>query len=186
MEVILIRHTKVHNPRSVCYGQSDIGLASSFENEKDNIISKLTLTGQFTVYSSPAQRCTRLAETITSTYKVDTRLQEVNFGDWENTPWQDIPQLQLTPWMEDFVTIQPPNGESFQDLHTRVKEFITELQQNDFDKVIVITHAGVIRSILCDSLGIPLVNAFRLTIDYGSLSKLIFSDYPPQLKSLNL
>lgn len=186
MEVILIRHTKVNNPASVCYGQSDIELASSFENEKDSILSKLTLTDQFTIYSSPAQRCTRLAQSIASTYKIDTRLQEVNFGDWENTPWQDIPQLQLKPWMEDFVTIKPPNGESFIDLHTRVKEFIAELQQNKLDKVILITHAGVIRSILCDSMGIPLVNAFRLTIDYGSISKLIFSDYPPQLHSLNL
>lgn len=186
MEVILIRHTKVNNPTSVCYGQTDIGLASSFENEKDSILSKLTLTDPFTVYSSPAKRCTRLAESIVCTYKVDTRLQEMNFGDWENTPWQDIPQPQLTLWMEDFVTIQTPHGESFLDLHKRVKEFITELQQSESDKVILITHAGVIRSILCDSLGIPLVNAFRLTIDYGSISKLIFSDYPPQLKSMNL
>ena len=33
MEVIFIRHTSVDVPRGVCYGQSDVPLRNSFEQE---------------------------------------------------------------------------------------------------------------------------------------------------------
>ena len=97
----------------------------------------------------------------------------MNFGVWEQTPWQDIPQETIQPWMDDFVNYRVPEGENFLDVQTRVVSFWEEmLQQEQAEKVIISTHSGVIRTLLCVVLDIPLKNAFRLDLHYGTVSKL--------------
>ena len=80
--------------------------------------------------------------------------------------------------MNDFVTVKTPNGESFEGLSARVKEFWEEIlvflnnENNTNKNIAIITHAGVIRAILALVLGFPLENAFRLEINYGGICVL--------------
>lgn len=185
MDVLLIRHTPVHISKSVCYGQSDIPLAPTFEADAQNVLSKVQLHPNCVVYSSPLQRCIRLAEKFSRVYTTDTRLLELNFGAWENLSWEQIPIQELNLWMADFVNMCPPDGESMHMLHQRVCAFLVELQASNHKQVIVITHAGVIRSILCECLGIPLTNAFRLQIDYGSVSRIVYNNQLPTASYIN-
>ncbi|WP_258932608.1 histidine phosphatase family protein [Flavobacterium oreochromis] len=115
------------------------------------------------MYSSPLKRCTQLAEYCYSKEKIilDNRLKEMNFGKWELQPWDAILEEELNPWMADFVTIQVPMGESFQILYKRVVNFLYSLSQLSSDEPIVIfTHAGVIRSLICYLENQPLEQAF--------------------------
>jgi alpha-ribazole phosphatase len=185
MDVLLIRHTPVQIAKSVCYGQSDIPLAPTFEANAQNVLSKVQVQPGGAVYSSPLQRCIRLAEKFSRVYTTDTRLLELNFGVWENQSWEQIPIQELNPWMADFVNNCPPGGESMHMLHQRVCAFLDELQASNYNQVIVITHAGVIRSILCECLGIPLTNAFRLHIDYGSVSRIVYNNQLPTVSYTN-
>ena len=89
--------------------------------------------------------------------------------------WDDINQEELNKWMTDFVNEKTPAGECFTDLHQRVKEFFDEiiiLHNSEKETVVIITHAGVIRSILCQVLDIPLRNAFKIPIDLGGITKI--------------
>ncbi|UKJ06290.1 alpha-ribazole phosphatase [Solitalea lacus] len=174
MDIYLIRHTEVNIAKGICYGQSDLDVLQDSVQQTSEQLS-LLLPQNKTLYSSPLKRCKTLASHLTNQVLFDDRLMEMNFGDWELQDWNNINQAELNPWMEDFVNIQVPNGESFVQLHGRTVDFINELINNQEKQIVIITHAGVIRSWLCEVLGIPLKNAFKLAIDYGSVSKLSFN-----------
>ncbi|MFD2890788.1 alpha-ribazole phosphatase [Flavobacterium chuncheonense] len=171
MEVYLVRHTETVCEKGICYGQADVSINEPYEPLFEEI--KLALPKETLVVSSPLQRCTRLAHYITGQpIKTDSRLMEMNFGSWELQNWNDIPEFELTPWMQDFVSVQVPNGESFTQLYQRVVSFINDLKALTNDKVILITHAGVIRSFLCYHQNLPLKDAFQNKVAFGEIIKI--------------
>ena len=78
--------------------------------------------------------------------------------------------------MSNFVTHKVPNGEAFSDLIQRVDSFLEQLKNIGQKQVALVCHAGIIRAMLVKALNIPSENAFRLSIDYGSVSKLSYSE----------
>lgn len=177
MDLYLIRHTSVAVPRSVCYGQSDVDLGETYETEKARIQSLLPAGPLAEVWASPLSRCRRLAEDLHPQPRFDDRLKEFHFGDWELLPWNDIPAERLDPWMADFVNVRVPNGEHFQEFYERVTTFWQDtihplLTAEPPSSVALVTHGGVIRCLLCLFLDLSLRSAYRLHLDYGSVSRV--------------
>lgn len=175
MELYLIRHTTPDIADGVCYGQSDIELADSFPDELKVLQSKLPVEDTaFQVYSSPLRRCSRLASKLSvGTIITDDRLMELDFGDWEGREWNDINREELSEWMKDFVETECRGGESYRRLYGRVTAWWKEIVKKEQEKILTVTHAGVIRCLLSHALGLPLENSFRLQVNYGSISKVI-------------
>jgi alpha-ribazole phosphatase len=172
MEIFLVRHTETICEKGICYGQADVDIRDPYLHIFQEIKAQLP-TGA-SVYSSPLMRCKKMAEFISKDITFDKRLMEMNFGNWELQPWNDIPVEEIKPWMDNFVTVRVPNGESFEDLHERVGEFYSELLQKKVDKIILICHAGSIRSILSRYHKTNLVDAFSFySINYGEVIKII-------------
>jgi alpha-ribazole phosphatase len=173
MDIYLIRHTKTDVPKGLCYGRTDVPLADSFPEDLQILKQKLPiLTNDCLVYSSGLGRCVQLAEQLSEKVQRDERLLEVNFGDWENQRFDELPQDLVKQWTSQFVTVPPPNGECFADLCQRVGEFWQELITHDVKQVLIVTHAGVIRALLAHLLNLPPANAFQFKVDYGSVHKL--------------
>lgn len=178
MEIYLVRHTETICEKGICYGQSDVNLAEPFESVFENILSQLP--SEAIIFSSPLQRCVTLAKYIQNnikaiSYEEDNRLMEMNFGDWEMKNWNAIPQDQLNPWMEDFVNIKVLNGESFVELHERTNDFLSEKKSKPTETpLIIITHAGIIRSFLCHHSALPLKDAFQNKVAFGEVIKIDF------------
>jgi alpha-ribazole phosphatase len=176
MEVYLVRHTETVCEKGVCYGQSDVQIKEPYGTVFQSIVSQLPTDA--ILYSSPLIRCSLLAEHILQNKEIDSiskddRLMEMNFGDWELKNWNEIPRAILDPWMNDFVSVRVPNGESFIEVYDRVWDFMNYVKQNKPEKpIIIVTHSGVIRSILCKINNIPLQDAFKNTIDYGVVIKI--------------
>lgn len=172
MEIYLIRHTQVIGGKTICYGQSNPALATTFLEEATIFKAKLpTYFDQ--VYSSTLVRCAHLAKELGyKNAQLNYSLMEVNFGEWEGKPWAEIPPKELDPWMADFVNIAPPQGESLADMHIRVCEFIEKLRLQPHKKVLIITHAGVIRNIFSHILKIPLNQIFKISVAHGEVFKL--------------
>lgn len=176
MEVYLVRHTETVCEKGICYGQSDVGIREPYDAIFESIMNQLPQDA--ILYSSPLQRCTILAKHIQKSSKIesiieDSRLMEMNFGDWELKSWDAIPREVLDPWMEDFVTVNVPNGESFVDLDYRVREFMdNDILKTHSKPIIIVAHSGVIRSILCKINNIPLQEAFNSSLDYGTVIKI--------------
>jgi alpha-ribazole phosphatase len=177
MEIYLVRHTETICEKGICYGQTDVALAEPFEIVFENIISQLPK--EAAIFTSPLQRCVILAKHIQSkiktiSYQEDARLMEMNFGDWEMKNWNDIPPDQLNPWMKDFVNVRAANGESFVELHERTDAFLVEQVSKKTDlPIIIVAHAGILRSFLCHQSSLPLKDAFQNKIDFGQVIKIL-------------
>jgi alpha-ribazole phosphatase len=176
MEVYLVRHTETVCEKGICYGQSDVKIMEPYDAVFQSVLNQLPQDAM--LYSSPLLRCVLLANYIKdnseiTSIKEDSRLMEMNFGDWEMKNWDVIPPDDFTLWMTDFVNVRVPNGESFTDLHDRVIGFINnELQTINSKPVIIVAHAGVIRSFLCKISDLPLKDAFQNKVDFGAVIKI--------------
>ena len=176
MELYLVRHTTPDIAPGICYGQSDIGVKHTFEDEVAALRPKIAHIEEASFHSSPLQRCLLLAQAVAGgrhEIQQDARLKELNFGDWELQSWDDIPRGLLDEWADEHVKLAPPNGESFHQLSLRVQAFVEQLTQQGAGVHVAFTHAGVIRALTGFALGLPLSNVFRLHIDYASVTKLI-------------
>ena len=174
MEIYLVRHTTPLVEKGICYGQTDLGLADSWPKEFKQLKTLLPKSID-QVYTSPLQRCTLFAKELSTKPVEDKSLLELHFGDWELKAWDDIPKDQLGIWMRDYVNVTPPGAEPFQNLIERTQFFLDQIKVNHFEKVALITHAGVIRALLGKVLGMAPKDYFKLKIDYGSVSKVQFS-----------
>ncbi len=180
MQVFLIRHTTPDVGKDICYGKSDIDLATTFLEEQSNIREILGESCRFdAVYSSPLNRCLTLANSLSDQEPiVDDRLIELSFGEWELTQWSAINRQQLDFWMDDFVTRAPPQGESLQSVYQRTEFFIQHLLDQNLETAAVVTHAAVIRCFWTYLTEIPLANAFRVGVEYGDVFSISLSTDP--------
>jgi broad specificity phosphatase PhoE len=123
--------------------------------------------------ASPLQRARQTAEIMRAAlglapgdYRVDRRLREIGFGEWEGLTLRDVraraPQAlaarERNKW--DFV---PPGGESYAQVALRMRECYDELPGN----TVVIAHGGTARALIA-VLGIaPPAEAPAIDIGQG-------------------
>jgi len=187
MEVYLVRHTEVAVGKEYCYGISDVDLAQGFESQLRDVKNKLASTNFSTAYTSPLKRCKLLADVLVKSAVEEQALLEMSLGEWELHKWSEIDQAILDEWMKDFVNMAPPGADNFLDFSMKSVMFFDEMAkkiQSD-SKVLLVTHSGVIRSIVCHVLNLPLSNAFHFEIDYGSVTRIDVMDGSYRLKYLN-
>ena len=124
---------------------------------------------------TPAPRSAAAAwrKSFGAPFTTDPRLHELDFGDWEGRPWDDLPRPPLDRWCADFVNTSPPHGETFTELAARAEDFVSDLARSDpAGTVIAVTHAGVIRALLAPRRGLPLTDAFTIAVPPGSVHSL--------------
>lgn len=197
MNVYLVRHTSVDVPRGICYGQSDVPLKETFPQEAGAVKCRLqhlvykgilpdnnSCTAGFpeemhagepllsfdAVYTSPLDRCTRLAEFCGYGNAVkEPRILELNFGEWEMQEYKEIKDPHLEVWFEDWINVRTTGGESFMDQYGRVSAFLQELKGKGLENVLLFCHGGVLACAKVLGGKIDPSEAFSTLDDYGSI-----------------
>jgi len=172
MKLTLVRHTAVDVPKGICYGKTDVPLASTFLDEMETIRQKIGSSTFDCVISSPLARCTQLAELIVPGQRVsiDHRLCELDFGDWEMTGWDSIFVSQEgKAWFADYVNTRCLNGESFSDQIARTRSFLMAIRMSGYKNVLLLTHAGSIRAMMCLLQDMAPQEAFNTPLSYGQI-----------------
>jgi alpha-ribazole phosphatase len=173
MEIYLIRHTKPDIAKGICYGQTDLDVVASFEAEAAAIQTHIPDSIR-EVHSSPLQRCSKLASYLFPDREIafHDHLMEIHCGDWEMQAWDAIPAADIQPWMDDFVQVTIPGGESYITLFDRVVARFEAIAASGVPAVIV-AHGGVIRSILAHISSTPLIDSFTaFSLHYGCVVRL--------------
>ncbi len=173
MDIYLIRHTTPDIDRSICYGQTDLALKNTFEEESQIILDQLPNWFD-RIYSSPLIRCHSLAQSIPSAQViVEPRLKELSFGEWEMQPWKAIPETELNHWKQHFVDQAPPKGESMMDLQNRVMSWWEEIRSEVVSPVGIVAHFAVIRVFMAALQNTSLQDVFNQErMEYGAVFKL--------------
>ncbi|MCC5809363.1 MAG: alpha-ribazole phosphatase family protein [Ectothiorhodospiraceae bacterium] len=119
------------------------------------------------ILSSDLQRCLRFAETLAEERRlpltVDARFREMHFGDWEALRADDIPdRAALQAFWADPDGHTPPGGESVPTLITRVNTALDQiLERHRGQRILLVSHAGVIHAVIARTLGINMAAAMR-------------------------
>ncbi|MBR5736172.1 MAG: alpha-ribazole phosphatase family protein [Bacteroidales bacterium] len=174
MEIILIRHTSVDVPAGTCYGQTDVPLKDSFEQEA--AVTKAALEEYGPVdfaYTSPLSRCTRLAEYCGYPHAVrDRRILEIDFGEWEMKLFDEIDDPHLQEWFADHINTPVTGGESFMMQYLRVSDFLEELRLKPYRRVVVFAHGGVLVSALIHAGLVNPDEGFAALPPYGGIVRI--------------
>lgn len=185
-EIILIRHSSLAVPRGVCYGFSNIDVSHNFVYEAEWLREKLQDFECDLVYCSSLQRCVKLAvEVFDSPIHATEGLKEVNYGEWEGKTWEEIDVKGDNLWMYENINNKPPNGESFLDLQKRVVKVLEEVFARSEERIAIVCHGGVIRSVLSHLLKSPLENTRSFHIHYAGFVKFICTNEGWRLSELN-
>ncbi|WDP91718.1 MAG: histidine phosphatase family protein [Desulfobacter sp.] len=124
------------------------------------------------VYTSALTRCRETAATSCpgSVPAVDTRLNEIDLGDWDGQSFDRIKSGHPALFEQrgrEIYNFRPPGGESFKDLFDRVSPFFNQLPITSH--TLVVTHAGVIRAMRCFWAGESMEKLLTFKTGYSQL-----------------
>jgi alpha-ribazole phosphatase/probable phosphoglycerate mutase len=140
-----------------------------------------------TIISSPLCRCREFAQQLSKKLSlpitIDDRLKEVGFGAWEGQSAEMLRMQDdaiLKRFYHDPINNRPANAEPLECFSRRVDEALqTAIQSHQGQHILIVTHAGVIRSALASILGAPLGSMYRLSIATASLSRIQLEEQRP-------
>lgn len=136
------------------------------------------------IVASDLSRCADLARRVGETTGVDVvvsdQLREQDMGAWEGKTWAELSRVDgaaVTAYWDDYVDARPPDGESLRDLSERVVRYWGE-QVDDWTgkRVVVVTHIGVLRVLMCSFLGVELGEALRFAPAAASHTSLLLAE----------
>ncbi len=189
--IYLLRHGEIQGTSEKRFiGQIDIPLNERGVEQAENWKKELSGLVIHKIYSSDLARCMDTARIIAGEQKAihfSEKLREISLGEWEGLLREDVKKSYPTEWEKrglDF-SYRPPGGESFYDLKERVVPFFEEIAASNHRNIIIITHGGVIRVILCHILGMPLERLFSLSQDYSGMNLIDNTNKSFQLVTMN-
>lgn len=174
MKVYLVRHTSVDVPSGTCYGQTDVPLRASFEEEAAVCREAIRRIGiDFTrVYASPLSRCTRLAAYCGfPDAERDDRLKEMHMGEWEMQRFDEITDPRIQEWYQDYLRVRTTGGESFMDVLARVSDFLDHLDRTS-GPVLIFAHGGVLVAAQVYAGKVRLEDAMKALPPYGGMVEI--------------
>lgn len=181
----LIRHAIVaENARAVLYGVMDVELCPHSLLEQAPMYASLAkrLPRPAAWMVTPLQRTRRTAEAIfhagypRAQWHVEPGLIEQNLGRWQGLPHAELPPRLTEPAHQFWpiaATEQPPGGESFEAVVTRVGAVMERLADAHAGRdVIAVSHGGTIRAAVAHALRIGAHNALHLSVTNLGLTRL--------------
>ena len=187
--IILVRHGETRgNIEGKAQGHFDAPLTDKGVRQAQALAKRLANTDFGAVYSSDLQRAVHTAEAILnnrSGIEIQRRpeLRELNYGDYENTPWSDHGDedptfFKLRIEWETRPRAKYPGGESATDLWQRVGDFAHELLANHPQKstILVVGHGGSLQALLAHFLALRITDQWRFQFDNTSIS--IIKEHP--------
>lgn len=168
-----LRHGEVTGAAHVYRGRSDAPLTPHGLRQMHDALAALPHWGA--VVSSPARRCLDFARAIAAERRIDCTVDpdwhELDFGAWENLR-PDEAALRDTDAHAAFVRDPrrhpPPDGETLDALDARVSAALTRLGDTARIPTLVVAHAGVMRAVLAQVLGLPDSHRAYIALTPGS------------------
>lgn len=192
--ILLVRHCSTGREYSGRYiGSSDIEADAA---ALDNIHA---LTDQIASYApehcfhSSMMRARQTAEKINRRLSLilteDKNLCEIDFGRWEKCSFQEISEKDpdlVKQWAKGNADFTFPQGEEISLFRRRVQKIGNQIAKSTEKTVLVVTHGGVIRTMICQLLGLSPDNYLIFDIKPASLAVVEMWNGKGILTGLNL
>ncbi|MBM7623593.1 alpha-ribazole phosphatase [Sporohalobacter salinus] len=193
-EIILVRHGEtLWNRESRFQGLTDIELSSEGIEQTEKLAERFVGSELDVIYTSDLQRASKTAEIVAKHHGLhtneETKFREADFGVWEGLTFEEIKEQdgdKLDAWLKDPVTVQTPEGETFEEVQKRAKNRLNEIKaKHEDEQILIVAHGGTIRALLVDLLGMPLNNFWRIQQDNTAVNVVKFYDEDPIVSLIN-
>ena len=188
MQLHLIRHPRPAVAPGICYGQTDLGLAEPAAEVAARL--RPLLPERYTLHASPLQRARLLAEQLGAP-RLDERLREMHFGDWEGVAFDTLGRA-IDDWAADPLGFRAPGGESAREMAARVLHWLDEVLgaargsgEAGEPALVVVAHGGPLRAIAGHLLGLPPERWLALDFGCGQVTRLDVESWGVALRWFN-
>jgi alpha-ribazole phosphatase len=172
-EILFVRHAQTDMAGRFC-GHSDPELNALGRLQLSQLLEELRVEKIGEVYSSDLRRARQTASEVAREFGVSlsvrSSLREIDFGEWEGLCWEKIEARDgeyARRWMEEYPQLSAPGGERFCDFERRVLDEVDSLcEKAKSRKIAVVTHAGVMRVVLCALHGCSEEDSWEKTRSY--------------------
>lgn len=127
------------------------------------------------IISSPLQRCLRFSQSLSKEQQkpliAESNFQEMSFGDWDGLSTKQVEAndgKKLAAYWLDRENNTPPNGEQLKAFHQRILAALTSLLDTRRGQhLLLVTHGGVVRSLMAHCLQMPLKSMAHIDVPHG-------------------
>jgi probable phosphoglycerate mutase len=176
--IFLIRHGETEWSRSGQHtSYTDLPLTSHGQTQARALAPRLKGIAFAEILTSPRERARATCELAGcgASMRIDARLQEWNYGEYEGLKLAQIHERQ-PKW--DLFRDGCPGGETAAEMTLRVDAVVDQLRTST-GAIALFSHGHLLRSLAARWLNQPLTHARSLLLAPGSLSLLTFElDYP--------
>jgi len=195
MKIILVRHGETTaNVGKLFCGHTDVALTEKGIHQAEEAAEKLNEYTFSKIYSSDLRRAYRTAAIINAYHNLpihkEEGLREINFGDCEGYTYQQLvtmnPEAFKGKRMGEW-TFKFPGGESLKVMTGRIMKTMDRIrgQMSEEDIVLIVVHAGVIRSILAMDIAKNPDAYWRFDIDNCGIVELNYFEEFCMISKLN-
>jgi len=129
------------------------------------------------VYCSPMRRCREsLGElAVQAPVHICPDLREIDFGLWEGKSFADIvaeDERGVAAWAAAGADFVFPRGEALRSFHKRVGAVEAMVREAAGHSLVLVSHGGVVRHLLCLLLGLPWDKYLLFEVAAGACSTL--------------
>jgi len=193
-EIYLLRHGDTGMGR-ILAGATDLPLAPHAAAELAGASRLLAAVDFDRIWRSPRLRCQQTLAAVLPGIEAEIAddLREVDFGRWEMKTFSEINKeypedmARLATWDQDFTF---PGGESIASFLARaaaVRARVAALAQaGGTKKILMVTHSGMIRQLLCSWLGISSRHYLLFAVQPGKIATLSIHQDGGVLTGFNL
>lgn len=156
MKIWITRHGQTDlNKEQLMQGLTDIPLNATGIEQAKRAHKALEGIHFDAVYASPLQRAIQTASLMAGIpekdVKVDSRIIEVNFGNYEGKKYTRLGFKMTSYWLLPEVIPNPKSVESIDSMVKRSQSFLKEIEKKEYENVLIVCHGGIIRT-LCGYL----------------------------------
>lgn len=192
--LVLVRHGEPDaSVRGRCYGRLDPDLSRDGKAQVRRAWRLVSTLSPVRIYASPRRRALQSATLLAARgheVVVDSRLREIDFGDFEGLTYQEVEKRfgdTYRAWMQRPTEVIFPGGETFRAMTARVRAALRQVRRaHEGQTAMVVSHGGVNRIALADALGIPLRRMFRLDQAYACVNVVDYFGEEPVVRAVNL
>jgi len=188
----LIRHaTTLWNLEKRIQGHWDCELSPEGTAEAKALAPRLTGLDLSRILCSDLGRARSTAGILNLTLRLpmtlEKRLREQQYGQWTGKYWRDIPAESLKTAEAAGWEFRPPGGESREDVRQRAEHALIDAARGlPGRNVLVVTHQGVLKSVIYHLLGRDFLPHEPPAFDPNRLQQLVCQDGVLSIGELDL
>jgi broad specificity phosphatase PhoE len=192
--IYLVRHGETSfNRDGLGLGRADPPLTDLGRRQAAAVALRLAREPVTRVLSSPLARATETARAIAGEHhfalEIRAELTELDAGEADGVPLSELRSRHgnfLDRWMGSTPADVPmPGGESVRDVANRLAGFVEELRQSGEESIAVVSHNFVLKTLVCELLGIDLHRFRGISVDLASVSTIAVTRRGVSIVALN-